>query len=97
MNRKILSSAVLILAVLALMGVTAMAEDAVKLTYDLEYRYDLAQTVYDLTNDLRTGDNAWLWNADDTQKEPVEGLEAFFYDYGLEKAAMERAAELAVF
>ncbi len=97
MNRKILSSAVLILAALTLMGVSAMAEDAVKITYDLEYRYDLAQTVYDLTNDLRTGDNAWLWNADDTQKEPVEGLEAFFYDYGLEKAAMERAAELAVF
>ena len=36
MNRKILSSAVLVLAVFALMGVTAMAEDAVKIFTDAD-------------------------------------------------------------
>ena len=85
-----------VLCAAMLLALPALA-DEVTVTYDLEYRYDLAQTVYTLTNDLRTGDNAWYWDEDDAEQIDVTGIEGLVYDYGLEKAAMERAAEIAIF
>ena len=45
-------------------------------------------------NALRTGGNAWYWNSDNTTKTVLTDLSALQYDYDLEKAAMQRAAEL---
>ena len=47
-------------------------------------------------NDLRLND-AWYWDPSNTEKITVSGLTPLVYDYGLEQAAMQRAAELAVF
>ncbi len=64
-----------------------------KVTY---YQSD-ARTVLDMINEFRTGDDAWCWNEDDTEKIYYTDLKPYVYDYELEKAAMQRAAEASVF
>ena len=38
-----------------------------------------------MVNDFRTGNNAWYWNSDNTEKVVCTGLEELIYDYELEK------------
>ena len=48
-------------------------------------------------NKFRTGSDAWYYEAEGSNKKvKLTGLEKLTYDYDLEKAAMQRAAELAV-
>ena len=47
-------------------------------------------------NALRSGSSAWYWNSSNTKKVRVSGLSSLTYDYGLEKAAIQRAVEIAV-
>ena len=47
-------------------------------------------------NTFRTGDSAWTWNTDSTDKIWYSDLGELTYDYELEKVAMQRAAELAL-
>lgn len=50
-----------------------------------------------LLNELRTGGDAWYWNADNATKTDLSGkLAALKWDYQLEKIAMQRAIEIAV-
>ena len=86
-----------VLCAALLLALPALA-DEVDVTFDLTYEYGLARTAYQLTNEFRTGDNAWYWNNDNTTTTDLTGtLGALSYDYGLERAAMRRAAEIAVF
>lgn len=52
------------------------------------------RTMLQDVNDFRTNGKAWLWNKDDSTKEEGIVREALTYDYGLEKVAMQRAAEM---
>lgn len=55
-----------------------------------------ARNMLDELNDFRTSDT-WCWNSDNTTKRTVSGLNPLKYDYGLEKIAMQRAMETAVY
>ncbi|MBQ6431429.1 MAG: S-layer homology domain-containing protein [Oscillospiraceae bacterium] len=56
-----------------------------------------ARSELNMINELRTGGNAWYWNSSNTEKIYVSGLSELQYDYDLEKVAMQRAAEIAVY
>ena len=60
------------------------------------YHQSEARTMLEMINEFRTGDEAWAWNSDDSEKVWYENLTELTYDYDLEKAAMQRAAEIAV-
>ena len=63
-------------------------------SYPVTYHQTEARTMLGKINALRTGRNAWYWNSDNATKTVRTGLSALQYDYELEKAAMQRAAEL---
>ena len=63
----------------------------------VKYGQTEARTILDMINEARTDSNyAWYWNKDDTTKTYCENLQPLQYDYDLERAAMQRAAEIAV-
>ncbi len=66
------------------------------ITYDVTYCQTDARTILDMINDFRTGSDAWYWNEDNTTKTTLTNLSELTYDYDLEAAAMQRAAEIAV-
>ena len=48
-------------------------------------------------NNFRSSSDAWYWNKDDSTKTVCSNLKPLVYDYTLEKIAMQRAAEIAVY
>ena len=56
-----------------------------------------ARSMLDSINAFRTGADAWYWNFDNTEKIQKSGLSNLVYDYELEKIAMQRAAEIALY
>ena len=77
--------------------IDSSALDSSKLNFSVTYHQTEARSILSRINSLRTGSDAWYWNADNSQKITCSGLTALTYDYDLEKAAMQRAAELAVY
>ncbi len=69
-----------------------------KKSYDFNIRFGQteARDILAMVNAFRTGNDAWAWNEDNTKKVSYSGLEPLKYDYGLEKVAMQRAAEIAL-
>ncbi|MBO5371555.1 MAG: CAP domain-containing protein [Lachnospiraceae bacterium] len=63
---------------------------------DVEYGQTEARQMLQKINAFRTGEDAWYWNSDNTEKIQCENLEELTYDYKLEEVAMLRAAEIAV-
>ena len=61
-----------------------------------EFHIEEARSMIDDINALRTGEDAWYWNASDTEKVYAEGLAPLRYSRALEQVAMQRAAELAM-
>lgn len=61
-----------------------------------EFETDSTRQMLDAINDLRAND-AWYWNEANTEKITVPGLAPLVYDYTLERIAMQRAAELAIY
>ena len=61
--------------------------------------YEAARSELDMINSFRTGSEAWYWNSDDTTKTQYAPgqLGTLKLDAKLEKIAMERARELAVY
>lgn len=55
-----------------------------------------ARKMLDMINTFRTGNDAWYWDRDDSTRVSVTDLQPMVYDYELEKAAMQRAVEIAV-
>lgn len=67
-------------------------------TYDFNvtyYQTDARATLDDINN-LRKND-PWYWNSDNKTKTVNNNLQPLSYDYDLEKAAMQRAAELLLY
>ncbi len=58
------------------------------------YHQSEARNMLDMINQFRQSGNAWYWNEDNTTKTTLTNLAKLEYDYDLEKAAMQRAAEI---
>ena len=77
--------------------VAVSAADTVTVKFKAKYQQDAARAMLSMINDFRTGNEAWAWDSTNTQKIWYTGLGKLTYDYGLEKIAMQRAKELAVY
>ncbi|MBP5463270.1 MAG: CAP domain-containing protein, partial [Lachnospiraceae bacterium] len=95
-NRWFRAAYAALLTVLLSALLTAPVKAAADYTITGKYHQSDARSSLSLINDLRSGDTAWYWNEDDTEKLYFT-LNGLTYDYGLEKIAMQRAAEIAVF
>ena len=65
-------------------------------TFSVTYQQTSARSVATYVNQLRTA-GSWYWNSSDSSKINTGKLPALTYDYELEQAAMQRAAELALY
>ncbi|MBR5113002.1 MAG: CAP domain-containing protein [Clostridia bacterium] len=65
-------------------------------TLEVKYCQTEARSMLADINAFRTGSDTWYWNADNKTKKICSGLSPLVYDYDLEKAAMQRAAEIIV-
>ena len=75
----------------------ARAEALVEFTLtEGTFEYAEARSILDAVNELRTGEDAWIWNQDDTEKVQLSGLKPLQYSDTLEALAMRRAAELSL-
>ena len=90
----------LIILALAALFTTAFCTAAYAATTDLKievtYQQSTARQMLPMINEFRTGSDAWAWNSNKNKKIYYTGLSELQYDYELEKAAMQRAAEIAV-
>ena len=93
------TAAMILTAVLALSCLTqgAGAAGTVQVEMDAEFKYSEARSMLKLINNFRTGDDAWYLSSNNRTRVRVKGLKALEYDYNLEKVAMQRAAEIAVY
>ena len=69
----------------------------VQVQLQAEYKYSEARKMLKLINGLRTGDKAWYISRNNRTRVRVKGLKELEYDYNLEKVAMQRALEIAVY
>ena len=67
------------------------------ITLNVKYHQTEARSMLKAINDFRTGDNAWAWNSDNSQKIRYNGLGKLTIDPTLEKVAMQRAADLIAY
>lgn len=70
-------------------------EDA-KVIYTAKYGQTEARRMLKMINDFRTTGKPWAYN-ENNEKVYYEGLKELKYDYELEKVAMQRAAEIALY
>lgn len=75
----------------------AKASDTVTVSYEATHHQSEARKMLSLLNEFRTG-GTWYWDNDDTKKNiaPNE-LKPLEWDYELEKLAIKRAEEIAIF
>lgn len=96
--KKVISF-ILIMSILFMivLGVSVQASTSGLTTLKISVKYGQteARTMLDMINKFRTGNDAWYWNENNTQKVSCQS-NALAYDYNLEKVAMQRAAEIAV-
>ncbi len=100
---KIAGFAFLLFALFAF-GIVASAAEGTSIKVDVAVQYGQteAREMLKRVNEFRTGSDAWFWNPDnETQTvysaENRNMLSEYTYDYGLEKDAMLRAAEQAIY
>lgn len=74
------------------------ASDTVTLSYEATHHQSEAREMLRLLNEFRTG-GTWYWNQDNTTKTNIapNELQPLQWDYELEKLAIKRAEEIAVF
>ena len=74
------------------------ADDLVTVSYEATYHQSEAREMLSLINEFRTGDT-WYWNEDNTTKTTIKAgeLAPLQLDPELERVAMKRAAEIALF
>ena len=63
---------------------------------DINYGQTEARNMLDDINKFRRGDDAWIWNEDNTSKIQCENINELEYDCLLEELAMQRVAEIAL-
>lgn len=56
-----------------------------------------ARQMLSLINEFRASGEAWYWNENDTEKVTCGQLDSLTYDYELERIAMQRAMEIAIY
>ena len=88
---------ILILVLVFSCAVRAGAAGTVKVQLQAEYKYTEARKMLKMINGLRTGDKAWYVSRNNRTRVKVKGLKELEYDYNLEKVAMQRALEIAVY
>ena len=76
---------------------TKTGAEAADVIIEPVYNQTEARSMLDSINAFRTGSDAWYWNSSDTEKVQATGLGELVYDYELEKVAMQRAAEIAIY
>lgn len=76
----------------------AKASDTVTISYEATHHQSEAREMLSLLNEFRTG-GTWYWNQDNTTKTNIapNELQPLQWDYELEKLAIKRAEEIAVF
>ena len=74
---------------------TVFADGNVELELAFTYDQTQARTMLDMINAFRAGSDAWAWDSSNSVKTSYTGLLPLQYDGGLEKVAMQRAAEIA--
>lgn len=96
-TRRLLSI-ILLAFLVSIIGNTVYAEeDTITVGVPVTYDQTEARSMLSLVNDFRTGDEAWEWNSDDTTKTVHNDLKELAYDYDLEKIAMKRVVEIAIY
>ncbi len=78
-------------------SITASADGFTDLTYEVTFCQEDARSMLKLINDFRHGDEAWAWDENNSSKVYYNNLNDLVIDYELEKAAMQRAAELVAY
>ncbi len=63
----------------------------------ITYHQTEARKMLEMINEFRTGEDAWYWNEDNTEKIYATDLNTVVYDYELERVAMLRASEISLF
>ena len=76
--------------------ITASAEGFTELTYEVTFQQEDARSMLSLVNEFRHSDEAWAWD-ENNNKKYYNDLGDLEIDYELEKAAMQRAAELVAY
>ncbi len=77
---------------------TISSGSPIQQTYQFDMTYgqsEIRETLASL-NAFRTGSDAWAWDSTNTTRVSYSGLSELTYDYGLERVAMQRAAEIAI-
>ena len=85
-----------IICILMLFAAGNVRAETTSVTYEVTYQQTSAREVFAMVNRLRTG-GSWCWNEENTKQVETGKLPALTYDYDLEKVAMQRAAELAIY
>ena len=75
--------------------VMSVAAEVLPVQGSVAYGQTEARSMLDMINSFRTGSDAWYWNETNTEKIICSDLESLELDSNLEKAAMQRAAEIA--
>jgi len=96
-RKTICSILAIILLVSMLPGVSLAAGDSILVRVDIENHYDLARTLAQKINELRTTPDIGYWDEYNYYYIRPYGLTSLSYDYGLENIAMLRAAELSLY
>ena len=78
-------------------GITASAETFTDVNFEVTFCQEDARSMLAMINDFRQGSEAWAWSKDNSEKVYYNGLGKLQIDYELEKAAMQRAAELVAY
>ena len=73
------------------------ADSTTEVKVSVRYGQSEARDMLKLINDFRAGKEAWVWNQDNQTKTVYKNLKPLTYDYELEKTAMLRAAEIALY
>ncbi|MBQ7991440.1 MAG: Ig-like domain-containing protein [Solobacterium sp.] len=70
----------------------------IDVTVSVSLHQDECRDMLKLVNDFRTGDGAWIWDSySSDHKQYFDDLQELVYDYELEKIAIRRAEQIAVY
>ena len=95
---SLLSVLLVLVLILTVQDVPAYAAgDKVSINVTAKFMYEEARSMLPLINAFRTGNEAWYLDTNNTTHINVPGLKKLEYDYDLEKSAMMRALEIAVY
>lgn len=100
--RALVLTVFMMFAVIGVFSLTAAAESVVSVDVTGQYGQTEARKMLAMINEFRTGSDAWQWNSDNTTKTVYSAangnaLGTLTYDYNLERAAMLRAMETAIY